>query len=278
MALSRLRPRSRLLPLLLKDLAEGTESYTTQATAYSLLGIAEHLKGAVDDGAKFQVTLDGDELKPSRELGFGSRSFRIPFDRLRGKKATLRLSTESDAALGFIVNAKWRRPLAASGSRAATSTDRGPAVYRVFTDAKGGPLDLAHVHAGDVIRVAVMLRLPTDHVDRARLGYLAVTDRLPAGFEPIQPDLATVANVPEIKDEHPFAWMLRSYSNSANHVELHDDRVNIYFDRLWGDEVAASYLVRASTPGEFSLPPAAGELMYEGNSLGYSEAGRVVVQ
>ena len=55
--------------------------------------------------------------------------------------------------------------------------------------------------------------------------------------------------------------------------------MNIYFDRIWaGEEVAATYLVRASTPGEFTLPPAAGELMYEGDSLGYSEAGKVVVE
>jgi uncharacterized protein YfaS (alpha-2-macroglobulin family) len=284
MALSRLRPRSLLLPRLLKDLAEGTESYTTQATAYSLLGLAEHLKGTVSDGAAFRVTLDGAELKPTRDLGFGSRSFQIPLERVRGKKATLRLSTDSDVALGFIVNARWRRPLGStgasggSGSIAATSTDHGPEVHRVFTDAKGGPVDLAHVRAGDVLRVVVMLRLPTVHVARERLAYLAVTDRLPAGFEPIQPDLATVASVPEIRSDHPFAWLLRGYGNSASHVELHDDRVNIYYDRAWGDDVAASYLVRASTPGEFTLPPAAGELMYEGNSVGYSEAGKVTVQ
>lgn len=284
MALSRLRPRSILLPRLLKDLAESTESYTTQATAYSLLGLAEHLKGTVSDGVAFRVTLDGAELKPARELGFGSRSFQIPLERVRGKTATLRFSSESDMALGFIVNARWRRPLGSAGgaggagSIAATSTAHGPDVHRVFTDAKGGPVDLAHVRAGDVLRVVVMLHLPTNTVDRKRLAYLAVTDRLPAGFEPIQPDLATVASVPDIRSDHPFAWLLRGYGNSATHVELHDDRVNIYYDRAWGDDVAATYLVRASTPGEFTLPPAAGELMYEGNSLGYSEAGKVTVQ
>ncbi len=36
-ALSRLRPAAKVLPVLLHALAEGTETYTTQATAYSLL-------------------------------------------------------------------------------------------------------------------------------------------------------------------------------------------------------------------------------------------------
>ena len=276
-ALSRLRPAAKVLPVLLHELAEGTEKYTTQATAYSLLALAAHLEGSTAEGAPFRVSLDGGELAASRDLGFGSKEFQIPLAALRGKKVKLALASGDDRAIGFIASARWRRPLAAHGSAVATSTPRGPDVYRVFTTPKGGAVDLAKVHAGDVLRVALLARLPVGSVDRRRLGYLALTDRLPAGFEPIQPDLATVASAPELGADHPFSSALH-YGNSASHVELHDDRVELYFDQVSGDEVAATYLVRASTPGEFILPPAAGELMYEGDSCGYSDAGRVMVQ
>ena len=276
-ALSRLRPAARVLPILLHGLAEGTEKYTTQATAYSLLALAAHLEGKAAEGVPFRVSLDGKELAATRDLGFGSKEFQIPLAAVRGKKATLSLASGDDRAVGFIASARWRRPLSAHGSAVATRTPRGPEVYRVFTTPKGGAVDLARVHAGDVLRVAVLARLPVDTVDRERLGYLALTDHLPAGFEPIQPDLATVASVPDLGEEHPFSSVL-GHGNSASHVELHDDRVELYFDHVSGDEVAATYLVRASTPGEFVLPPAAAELMYEGDSCGYSDAGRVTVQ
>jgi len=276
-ALSRLRPAAKVLPLLLKDLAEGTEKYTTQATAYSLLALAAHLEGATADGALFRVSLDGAELTATKDLGYGSKEFRLPLASLRGKKATLALASGDDRAIGFIASARWRRPISARGNAVATRTPRGPLVFRVFTTPKGGAVDLAQVHAGDVLRVAVLARLPVATIDRERLGYLALTDHLPAGFEPIQPDLATVASVPELGAAHPFSSAFRS-GNNASHVELHDDRVDLYFDELSGDEVAATYLVRASTPGEFVLPPASAELMYEGDSEGYSDAGKVTVQ
>jgi alpha-2-macroglobulin len=277
MALGRLRPGARVLPLLLHDLAESTEAYTTQATSYSLLALADHLTGEVTDGVRFRVTLDGAELTASKDLGYGSKEFRVPLASLRGKKAALRLEGSGERAVGYMISARWRRAPGSTGSAAATHTPRGPEVYRVYTDPRGGPVDLARVRAGDVLRVALLARLPDDDNARERRGYLALTDRLPAGFEAIQPDLATVATVPDLKDDYPFSAVLR-WGNAASHVEMHDDRVDMYFDHVEGDEVAATYLVRASTPGEFSLPPASGELMYEGDSTGYTEGGKVLVQ
>ncbi len=277
-ALSRLRPSARILPTLLSQLAESTESYTTQATSYSLLALSEQLQRDAGEGASFTLALDGVVIEPARDLGAGGKAYRIPAAALRGKKASLVLSSESEAAIGFLVASRWQRPMSAKGSVAETRTKTSPEVYRVFTDARGGAVDLAKVRAGDVLRVALMVRLPVRHVARERLGYLAVTDRIPAGFEPIQPDLATVASAPELRDHHPFSSLLRGDDNPASHVELHDDRVDLYFDRTAGDELCATYLVRATTPGDFALPPAAAELMYEGDSLGYSDAGRVSVQ
>ncbi|MFO0757829.1 MAG: MG2 domain-containing protein [Byssovorax sp.] len=277
-ALGRLRPSSRALPMLLSELAQSLDTYTTQAISYSLLALAEQLHHEEGAGASFAVTLDGRPLEPSRDLGGGAKEYRLPLDALRGRKVTLALASESDAALGFLVSGKWQRALGGKGSAAATRTPRSPEIYRVITDPKGGAIDLAKVKAGDVLRVALMIRLPVGQVDRHRLGYLAVTDRIAAGFEPVQPDLATVASAPEIGDHHPFSALLHGWDNPASYAELHDDRVQLYFDRTGSDELCATYLVRATTPGEFVLPPAAAELMYESNSLGYSESGRVVVQ
>ena len=88
-----------------------------------------------------------------------------------------------------------------------------------------------------------------------------------------------MASAPEIQKEHPFHEGLTSWGGSASHVDVRDDRVNVYFDHVYGGNAAyATYLVRATTPGEFTLPAARGELMYEPGSEGYSEGGRVIVR
>jgi uncharacterized protein YfaS (alpha-2-macroglobulin family) len=277
-ALSRLRRGSKVLPPLLTAIASSLDSYTTQATAYSLLALGEHLSATPAEGAEVAVLLDGAPLEPARDLGFGSKEYKISMVGLRGKSAKLTLTSDGDAAIGFLVRGEWRAPLAGEGTLSAARTANGPDVYRVYTDPKGGAIDLAKLRAGDMVRVSLLARMPTSSVDGERLGYLAFTDRLPAGFEPIQPDLATVASAPDLRDEHPFASLLRWDSTAASHVELRDDRVNLYFDRVEGEYAAGTYLVRASTPGEFALPAASAELMYEGGSVGLSEAGKVVIQ
>lgn len=277
-ALGRLRPGAPLQTRLVQALAGETESYTTQATAFSLMAVAEQIRALPADGAAFTVTLGGDALTAVKELGGGSKEFQIPLAQLRGASKTLALRSDSKAALAFIVRAAWKRELDDARGLTATSAVDGPDLYRVITDARGEAVDLTAIKAGSVLRVALLADLPIGELDSSQMNYLAVTDRLPAGFEPIQPDLWTVARAPELSSKHPFADMLRWGGSDASFVELRDDRVQVYFDRVWGERVLATYLVRASTPGTFVLPPAAAEFMYVGDSHGYSSAGSVTVK
>ncbi|MCB9715500.1 MAG: hypothetical protein H6712_16645 [Myxococcales bacterium] len=273
-ALQRLRPGSRLLPLLSAQLVHRTEGYTTHGTAYGLLALAERINDTEVEAHRQRALLDGDDLTPelseSMSLGPAARLYRIPLDQLRGRKAQLVLESESDRPQSFVISARWRRPGDGAGTRAATTTDHGPDLYRVITDAKGHAVDLDAIEPGRVLRVVLLARLPED-LPYSRRGYLAVTDRLPAGFEALQPDLWTVASVPELDEEHPLYEHLRWSGSPASHVELRDDRAQFYFDRVWGEWVHATYLMRATTPGQFTAPPAMAELMYEPDSAGYSQ-------
>jgi uncharacterized protein YfaS (alpha-2-macroglobulin family) len=84
--------------------------------------------------------------------------------------------------------------------------------------------------------------------------------------------------VAEVGPKHPFSELLRWGAGDPSHVELRDDRVNLYFDRVNDDTLAATYLARATTPGTFVMPPAMAELMYEPESGGWSEALLVTVR
>ncbi|CAN5892892.1 hypothetical protein BH11MYX4_BH11MYX4_50460 [soil metagenome] len=277
LALVKLRPTSTLSTALAHRLIRGLDRYTTQSAAWSLMALSAFVgpdkpNGAVD----VKIRAEGIIFDTTRRLGGDNKEVVIPLKELRGKTVKLLLEGDAAAPSAFSMEARFVRPEATS-TRNGRRSELGPSVYRVYTDGKGAPVDLANVKAGDVIRVALRIELPK--VDTWRATYLAVTDRLPAGFQPIQPDLATVASAPEIQKEHPFYEGLTSWGGSASHVDVRDDRVNVYFDHVYGGNTAyATYLVRATTPGEFTLPAARGELMYEPGSEGYSEGGRVVVR
>ncbi|MGB1013546.1 MAG: alpha-2-macroglobulin family protein [Nannocystaceae bacterium] len=276
-ALGRLRKASTLRPTLTKVLAETTGRYTTQSTAYSLMAVAEQIVDSPPDGAKVDVFLGSEQLTASKELGNGSFEYSIPLDKLRGKDEVLKLRSSSKAAIAFMVDGTWSRDLQDARSMAATSAEKGVNLYRVITDGAGEEIKLDEVEPGQVLRVALLAELPVGKIDRDRMGYLAITDRLPAGFEPMQTDLWTVARAPDLTDAHPFSEWLRWGSTEASYIEMRDDRVYIYFDRLWGRRALATYLVRATTPGTYALPPAVGEFMYVPNSESYSAAGTVKV-
>ncbi|MCB9704356.1 MAG: hypothetical protein H6711_20885 [Myxococcales bacterium] len=277
-ALGRLRKTSKVYHKLLKELSNISSSYTTQPVAFSLLALSEQLSKISAEGAEFLATLDGKPLTSVVDLGAGSFEYRIPLADLRGREAKLELSSTSKAAIAFMVSSHWKRSLDDAATLSGTSADNGPELYRVITDGEGNAVDLANVAPGQVLRVSLLAKLPVGKHEYGRMNYLAVTDRLPAGFEAVQTDLWTVARAPEITDKHPFYNRLRWGGSDASFIEMHDERVNVYFDRVWGDEVVATYLVRALTPGSYAHPPAEAEFMYIPDSTSYSEAGKVVVK
>lgn len=276
-ALAHLSKSSKLLPLLSQRLAHKVESYTTQSTAWSLLALADYIGTRPPDGTvDVSVKLEGRILDTFQKLGGDNKEVRIPLEKLKGKRLTLLLGGDKTVATAFALEAKYKRPLGAEGTHLAKRGLHGVSIHRAYSDPSGKPIDLQHLKAGQVVRVAVRVQLPK--LDSWRLSYIAITDRIPAGLDPINPDLATTGSVPELATEHPFYDGLHGYGSSASHVDLRDDRVNLYFDRTYSKTLYASYLARATTRGKYTLPPASGEIMYEPGSEGWSDAGTLSVE
>ncbi len=277
MALTKLRKASPLLPVLAKRLSSGLDGYTTQTTAYSLLALAEHIGDRKPEGGvNVKLRIEGHVLDTYAKLGGDNKEIRVPLRELAGRRRTLVLEGDDKTPSAFAMEARYERPLSSADSRIGKRAPKGVSIHRAYSDPAGRILDLSKVKAGQLVRVALRVELP--ELDEYRRSYLAITDRLPAGFEAVNPDLATTAYVPDLAHEHPFHDGLSNSAQSASHVELHDDRVQVYFDREFADTLYATYLVRVTTPGTFALPPAYGELMYEPGSGGFSDAGSVTVQ
>lgn len=277
-AFVKLRKGSKTLPVLASRLSKTLERWSTQSTAWSLMALADYVGTRTPDGSvDVSVKLEGKILDTFVKLGGDNKEVRVPLKELAGKKVTLVLTGDPSTPSAFALEARYKRPLEAGGTRLARRDVHGVSIHRAYSDAGGKKLDLSQVKPGQIVRVAVRVEMPK--LDAYRLGYLAVTDRLPAGFEALDTDLATTGSLPELSKDHPFFEGLSGNASAASHIDLRDDRVQLYFDHVYGGHaVYASYLARATTPGTFAVPPAGGELMYEAGSSGYTDAARVVVR
>ncbi|MCA9938832.1 MAG: hypothetical protein KC418_09325, partial [Anaerolineales bacterium] len=104
---------------------------------------------------------------------------------------------------------------------------------------------------------------------------VALVDRMPAGLEIINPDLA-VSSVPPNENARPtpYWWWWGPW---YEHQNLRDDRAEAFTSLLWDGVYEYSYVARATTPGTFVVPPAKAEEMYAPEVFGRSGSDRVVV-
>ena len=153
------------------------------------------------------------------------------------------------------------------------SADYGFAVERTY-EAIDDPEDVQRdpdggwrVKAGVRVRVRVTMSAPS------RRYHVALVDYLPAGFETLNPELAVTEQIPEDKKEESTSRRLWfDYQN------LRNERSEAFTTLLWGGVYTYSYVVRATTPGQFIVPPAKAEEMYHPETFGRSKSDRVRVE
>ena len=131
--------------------------------------------------------------------------------------------------------------------------------------------------AGDLIRVTLKIDLPKER------RYVAVTDPIPAGFEPVESWFATTAaDVAKANDEQDGSsqpgWDQIWRRGTFDHVERHDDRVELFATRLAEGHHEFSYIVRATTEGTFVVAPTRVEEMYAPEISGRASTQTVEVK
>jgi hypothetical protein len=131
--------------------------------------------------------------------------------------------------------------------------------------------------AGDLVRVTLTFRLTKER------RYVAVTDPLPAGFEPVESWFATTAR--DLADQQDRQrneggdandWRNWWRFSGFDHVERHDDKITLFATRLAEGVHEFSYIARATTSGSFRTAPARAEEMYEPEVFG--RTGTAVIQ
>ncbi|HUP60354.1 MAG TPA: alpha-2-macroglobulin family protein [Thermoanaerobaculia bacterium] len=152
--------------------------------------------------------------------------------------------------------------------------DSGFRVERSYALQSGGEPSTTF-KAGDLILVTLRIRNTKER------RYVAVTDPIPAGTEPVETWFATTAAQlaeTQMRSDGGGDWWTWWERGGFDHVERHDDRVNLFATRLGEGEHEYSYLVRATTAGTFITAPTHAEEMYEPEVFGRTGTVTVEVQ
>ncbi|MEN4100461.1 MAG: hypothetical protein ROW52_11100, partial [Anaerolineaceae bacterium] len=153
--------------------------------------------------------------------------------------------------------------------------DMGFAVQRSY-EAVDDPADVTRTADGVwQIKAGARVRVKVQMVATNRRYHVALVDPLPAGLEIINPDLAVSGSIqPGSSGQSSYGWWWRWFQ----HQNLRDERAEAFATLLWEGVYEYTYLARATTPGDFVVPPARAEEMYSPEVFGRSGSDRVVVK
>jgi uncharacterized protein YfaS (alpha-2-macroglobulin family) len=154
--------------------------------------------------------------------------------------------------------------------------------YEPFVE-KGTRPAATSFKAGDLVRVTLTFNLTKER------RWVAVTDPLPAGFEAVESWFATTKQElaaqqdqhrgPRFRDRDAEAeWEPWWLDGGFDHVERHDDRVELFATMLSEGRHEFSYVARATTAGTFRTAPARAEEMYEPEVFGRTATAVIEVK
>ncbi|MDQ3747506.1 MAG: MG2 domain-containing protein [Acidobacteriota bacterium] len=128
------------------------------------------------------------------------------------------------------------------------------------------------IKAGSRVRVRLTM------VAQARRYHVALVDPLPAGLEILNPELAVTEAIPSDigGNTSVVEYGSRSYGRGFynwrwtwfEHQNFRDERAEAFSALLWEGVYRYTYVTRATTPGQFVVPPAKAEEMYHPETFG----------
>ncbi|MDM7922329.1 MAG: alpha-2-macroglobulin family protein [Pyrinomonadaceae bacterium] len=156
-------------------------------------------------------------------------------------------------------------------------TDNGFTVLRKYEAIDNADDVKQNADGSWTIRSGARVRVRITMVAQARRYHVALVDNLPAGLEILNPGLAVTEAIPA--DNQPSDIVtVGSRSMGRNyywwrqywfeHQNFRDERAEAFASLLWEGVYNYSYVTRATTPGEFVVPPAKAEEMYAPETFG----------
>jgi uncharacterized protein YfaS (alpha-2-macroglobulin family) len=275
---AQLQPMVRWLMTARKDGRWGN----TQENAYAMESLVAYYRAyeAVIPDFTAVVTLGAQELARDEFRGRSTESAtrEVPMSRVlasaaAGSAQPLTFTREGAGTLFYTARMRY-----AADALFQEGLDNGLRIERSYAPfVEGGTRPAATSYAaGDLVRVTLTFQLTQER------RFVAVTDPLPAGFEPLESWFATsaraLADEQASRDTGEDSWDAWWRRGGFDHVERHDDRVQLFATRLSEGTHEYSYVARATTAGTFRTAPARAEQMYEPEVFGRTATAVVTVR
>lgn len=239
-------PHKELLSYILGQL-ESDKWYSTQTLGYSLLAIANTIPKEQKEAKNFSFKFDGKSYE-------SADSIKLPFN---GKKAEF--VSQSDFPL--YVNHIWDGILEETDIKA--SADK-IAIDREFLDTNGKPIDVSTLASGQSFYLMLSLK-NADNNTPVSVRNVAITQNLPSGWE-IENTRLNDDNLPDfVRDDH------------ITYTDIGDDKIMWFLD--FNSQSRKMFVkINTITPGNYLLPPATAEAMYDNSFRANTTAMPVIVK
>ena len=130
--------------------------------------------------------------------------------------------------------------------------DRQVSVSRSYLNPDGTPFKPEQHEVGQ----EVVIQITLSNLTRSEIHELALVDRIPAGWE---------INNPALNRGSDLSAHYNSEAWNSDYMSMKDTQLEIFGDLKAGQTVQFVYTVRATSAGEFFVPPISVESMYNDN-------------
>ncbi|MBP9664210.1 MAG: hypothetical protein KBD94_06275 [Pyrinomonadaceae bacterium] len=275
-------PAEDLIPKLVRGLLAHRKSgawSNTQENVFILLALDKYFNAFEKVTPDFVTrvwlgnTYAGEEVFKGRSVD--SKQLDIPMSYLvdQGGTSNLIIDRQGAGRLYYRIGMKY-----APKNLKLDPADYGFTVLRKYEavdnkdDVRQNPDGSWTIKSGARVRVRLTM------VAQARRYHVALVDPLPAGLEVVNPGLAVTESIPGdsggntsvIEYGSPSfghgSWWWRQYW--FEHQNFRDERAEAFASLLWEGVYNYTYVTRATTPGQFIVPPAKAEEMYHPETFG----------
>ena len=268
-------------------LARSEQRWTTsveRAEGMAALGAFAELTGEARGVYDYRVLLQGRRVLDGRfDVPAGDRfdGVALPLRDLEpGGVSRVQLEREAgrEGRMYYRLHLRYQTP-----AREVEALSRGFAVSRRYSLLDDPETPITGASVGDVVRVSVTVVAPAERL------FARVEDFLPAGLEPVDPQLDIVPpwlreqlreEQAEARRRHApdyaapwYGW----YYSPWDQTDLRDDRLVLLASRLPAGVHEYVYYARATVPGDFFVAPAHVEETYFPEVFGRSDSGRFLV-
>jgi alpha-2-macroglobulin len=291
-ALIKADPQNDLIPKLVRGLLDHRNAgawSSTQENVFILLALDRYFnafeKVTPDFAARIWLgsTYAGEEIFKGRSVD--SNLLNIPMSYLTEQNGASNLVLDKQGAgrLYYRIGMKY-----APKNLKLEPADYGFTVLRKYEAVDNADDVRQNADGSWTLKSGARVRVRLTMVAQSRRYHVALVDPLPAGLEILNPELAVTESIPGDTGGNTSvleygsrsfgygSWWWRQYW--FEHQNFRDERAEAFASLLWEGVYNYTYVARATTPGQFVVPPAKAEEMYHPETFGRTGTDFVKVE